>query len=42
MRLAKRILPRDVWTFHGLRPTNRPERRLALAACWLLRPDFVP
>ena len=42
MRLAKRILPRDVWTFHGLRPTNRPERRLALAACWLSRPDFVP
>ncbi|HBT21551.1 MAG TPA: hypothetical protein DEA68_02870 [Verrucomicrobiales bacterium] len=41
-RLAKRILPRDVWTFHGLRPANRPERRLALAACWLLRPDFVP
>ena len=31
-RLAKRILPRDVWTFHGLRPANRPERRLALAA----------
>lgn len=41
-RLAKRILPRDVWTFHGLRPANRPERRLALAACWLSRPDFVP
>ena len=41
-RLAKRILPRDVWTFHGLRPANRRERRLALAACWLSRPDFVP
>ena len=41
-RLANRILPRDVWTFHGLRPANRPERRLALAACWLSRPDFVP
>lgn len=41
-RLAKRILPRDVWTFHGLRPANRPERRLALGACWLSRPDFVP
>ena len=31
-RLAKRILPKGVWTFHGLRPANRPERRLALAA----------
>ena len=40
--LAKRILPWDVWTFHGLRPANRPERRLALAACWLSRPNFVP
>jgi len=41
-RLAKRILPEDVWTFHGLRPANRPERRLALAAHWLSRPDFIP
>ena len=41
-RLAKRILPREVWTFHGLRPANRPERRLALAAHWLSRPDFIP
>ena len=23
-RLAKRILPRGVWTYHGLRPANRP------------------
>ena len=41
-RLAKRILPRGVWTYHGLRPANRPERRLALAAQWLSRPDFIP
>ena len=27
-RLAKRILPRDVWTFHGLRLDKRPVRRL--------------
>ncbi|MDP6795187.1 MAG: DUF2851 family protein [Verrucomicrobiota bacterium] len=40
-RLAKRILPRGAWTFHGLRPANRPERRLALAAHWLAKRDFV-
>jgi len=28
-------LPRSVWRFHGLRPANHPERRLALAAQWL-------
>jgi hypothetical protein len=28
-------LPRSVWKFHGLRPANHPERRLALAAQWL-------
>ena len=28
-------LPRSVWKFHGLRPANHPERRLALAAHWL-------
>ena len=41
-RLAKCILPRIVWTYHGLRPANRPERRLALAAHWLSLPDFIP
>jgi len=40
-RLAKRILPLSTWTFHGLRPANRPERRLALAAYWLAKRDFV-
>lgn len=29
------ILPRIVWRFHGLRPSNQPQRRLALAAHWL-------
>ena len=29
------VLPRAVWRFHGLRPNNQPQRRLALAAHWL-------
>jgi hypothetical protein len=29
------LLPRAVWRFHGLRPANHPQRRLALAAHWL-------
>jgi hypothetical protein len=28
-------LPRSVWRFHGQRPANHPQRRLALAAHWL-------
>ncbi len=28
-------LPRATWKFHGLRPANHPQRRLALAAHWL-------
>jgi hypothetical protein len=28
-------LPRSLWKLSGLRPSNRPERRLALAAHWL-------
>src|SRR5262249_37129000 len=28
-------LPRAVWKFHGLRPANHPQRRLALASHWL-------
>ena len=27
-------LPRTLWRFHGLRPANHPQRRLALAARW--------
>lgn len=33
--LADCALPRAVWKFHGLRPANHPQRRLALAAHWL-------
>ena len=29
------ILPGKLWRFHGLRPANHPQRRLALAAHWL-------
>jgi hypothetical protein len=28
-------LPRTLWRFHGLRPANHPQRRLALAAHWM-------
>lgn len=34
------ILPRDVWRFHGLRPANHPQRRLALAAHWISAGDL--
>jgi len=37
----KCILPREIWKFHGLRPANHPQRRLALASHWLAREDFV-
>lgn len=33
--LAPWVLPRAAWKFHGLRPANHPQRRLALAAHWL-------
>ncbi|HEX7570225.1 MAG TPA: DUF2851 family protein, partial [Verrucomicrobiae bacterium] len=35
------ILPREIWKFHGLRPANHPQRRLALAAHWLVEKDLV-
>jgi hypothetical protein len=35
------LLPRAVWRFHGLRPANHPQRRLALAAHWLAAGDLV-
>ena len=35
------ILPRAAWKFHGLRPANHPQRRLALAAHWLAAGDMV-
>lgn len=40
-QLGDLILPRAVWRLHGLRPANRPERRLALAAAWAARGDLV-
>ncbi len=33
-------LPPGLWRFHGVRPANHPARRLALAAHWLVRPDW--
>ena len=35
------ILPRAVWKFHGLRPANHPQRRLALASHWLADKAFI-
>jgi hypothetical protein len=35
------ILPRAVWKFHGLRPANHPQRRLALASHWLADGNFI-
>ena len=35
------ILPREVWKFHGLRPANHPQRRLALAAHWLAAENLI-
>ncbi len=35
------ILPREVWKFHGLRPANHPQRRLALASHWLADKKFI-
>ena len=34
-------LPREVWRFHGLRPANHPQRRLALASHWLTTTNLV-
>ena len=34
-------LPDGLWRFSGLRPANRPERRLALAAQWLADEGLV-
>jgi Protein of unknown function (DUF2851) len=36
------LLPRAVWKFHGLRPANHPQRRLALASHWLVDKHLVP
>ena len=34
-------LPRAVWKFHGLRPANHPQRRLALASHWLASDKLI-
>jgi len=38
---ADLILPRAVWKFHGLRPANHPQRRLALASHWLANKKLI-
>jgi hypothetical protein len=35
------ILPRTAWKFHGLRPANHPQRRLALASHWLADKNLI-
>ena len=39
--LTDAVLPRSLWRFHGQRPANNPQRRLALAAHWLVKPNIV-
>lgn len=39
--VAASVLPRTAWRFHGLRPANHPQRRLALAAHWLATPGWA-
>lgn len=38
--LSEWLLPRQTWRLAGIRPANHPQRRLALAAHWLARPDL--
>lgn len=38
---AEAVLPRELWRFHGLRPANHPQRRLALAAHWVCDASLV-
>ncbi len=40
-RWDEAVLPVAIWRRHGLRPANSPQRRLALSARWLAKPDFV-
>ena len=40
--LSDIVLPRNLWRFNGLRPANQPQRRLALAAHWLSKRNFLP
>ncbi len=34
-------LPRATWQFHGLRPANHPQRRLALASHWIMDTQLI-
>jgi hypothetical protein len=35
------VLPNAIWRFHGLRPANHPQRRLALASNWCVNGGLV-
>jgi hypothetical protein len=35
------VLPNTMWRFHGLRPANHPQRRLALASSWCVDRGLV-
>ena len=35
------VLPRTLWHFHGLRPANHPQRRLALGSYWWMSKDVM-
>ncbi len=35
------MLPRNLWRFHGIRPANHPQRRVALASHWLLKNELT-
>src|SRR5205823_1953752 len=35
------VLPRETWRFHGLRPANHPQRRLALASNWSVNGGLI-
>jgi hypothetical protein len=39
-RFGTVMIPQDAWRLAGLRPANHPQRRLALAAHWMLQPDL--
>jgi hypothetical protein len=35
------VLPSAMWKFHGLRPANHPQRRLALASSWSVNGGLI-
>jgi hypothetical protein len=39
-RFGSVLLPKKLWRMYGLRPANRPQRRMALAAQWLTTRDY--